>query len=226
MRIRRSIMAFVAILLFAATFAAAGEQSSGEAKLATQEKPAAPEKPAAKEASTKEASTKDEKPQPPPETVANPVTSTVRQIVERQTRNIVAAAEEMPAEKYDFHPTEAQMTFGHLISHIIDSNNFLCSRISDQTEPKAEVKDTDPKAKLVQALQASFDFCSAALQKADDSKLGDVVALNRGRKGPSAQVLIALTNDFADHYGAAAMYLRLNGMLPPTAQKPPAAAQK
>ena len=43
--------------------------------------------------------------------------------------NLVAAAEEMPAEKYDFHPTEAQMTFGHLISHIIDSNNFLCSRI-------------------------------------------------------------------------------------------------
>jgi len=90
-------MAFVAILLFAATFAAAGEQSSGEAKLATQEKPAAPEKPAAKEAYTKEATTKDEKPQPPPETVANPVTSTVRQMVERQTRNIVAAAGELPA---------------------------------------------------------------------------------------------------------------------------------
>jgi len=221
MRIRRSIMAFVAILLFAATFAAAGEQSSGEAKLATQEKSAAPEKPAAKEASTKEASTKDEKPQP--ETVANPVTTTVRQIIERQTRNIVSAAEEMPAEKYDFHPTEAQMTFGHLISHIIDSNNFLCSRISDQTEPKADVKDTDPKAKLVPALKASFNFCSAALEKTDDSKLGEVVALNRGRKGPRAQVVIALTNDFADHYGTAAMYLRLNGMLPPTAQKPPAA---
>ena len=33
-----------------------------------------------------------------------------------------------------------------------------------------------------------------------------------------AFALIALTNDWADHYSAAAMYLRLNGLLPPTAQ--------
>jgi hypothetical protein len=32
--------------------------------------------------------------------------------------------------------------------------------------------------------------------------------------------LIALTpNDWADHYSAAAIYLRLNGVLPPTAKK-------
>jgi hypothetical protein len=31
--------------------------------------------------------------------------------------------------------------------------------------------------------------------------------------------MFALTNDFADHYSAAAMYLRLNGLLPPTAQE-------
>jgi hypothetical protein len=30
--------------------------------------------------------------------------------------------------------------------------------------------------------------------------------------------LIALTNDWADHYSAAAMYLGLNGLLPPTAK--------
>jgi hypothetical protein len=35
-----------------------------------------------------------------------------------------------------------------------------------------------------------------------------------------ASAMIALTNDFADHYSAAAMYLRLNGLLPPTAQQP------
>jgi len=175
-----------------------------------QEKPAAPEKSAAKESSVKE-----EKPSP----VVNPVTSTVRQLVERQSKNIIAAAEEMPAEKYDFHPTEAQMTFAHLIFHIVGSNNFLCAKISDQTEPKAEVTDKDSKAKLVEALKASFDYCSAALDKTDDSKLGDTVTLFRGRTAPRAVALIGLTNDFADHYATAAMYLRLNGMLPPTAQK-------
>jgi hypothetical protein len=53
----------------------------------------------------------------------------------------------------------------------------------------------------------------------DDSKLGDTVELGGGREGPRAFALIALTNDWADHYSAAAMYLRLNGLLPPTAQE-------
>jgi hypothetical protein len=212
MRIRSA--AFVAVVLLAGVCVRAGGQSSGQAALANQEKPA--DKPAAK----------DDKAPAQPETVANPVISTVKQLVDRQSKNIVAAAEEMPAEKYDFHPTEAQMTFGHLVSHIIQSNNQLCARISDQAEPKTEVKDTDPKAKLVPALEASFDFCAAALEKTDDSKLGDVVAQNAGRKVPRARAVIALTNDFADHYSAAAMYLRLNGLLPPTAQKASAPAQK
>jgi hypothetical protein len=214
---------FVAVVLLAGVCVRAGGQSSGQAALANQEKPA--DKPAAKEDSTKK-DAKDDKAAAQPETVANPVITTVRQLVDRQSKNIVAAAEEMPAEKYDFHPTEAQMTFGHLISHIIESNNFLCSRISDQAEPKADVKDADPKAKLVPALEASFSFCTAALEKTDDSKLGDVIPLNGGRKGARARAVIALTNDFADHYSAAAMYLRLNGLLPPTAQRAPAPAQK
>lgn len=176
-----------------------------------QEKPAAPGKVAATVTPAKE----DKAPEP----IANPVTTTVRQLVDRQSKNLIAAAEEMPAEKYDYHPTEAQMTFGHLIAHITDSNNFLCSKISDQTEPKSGVKDADGKAKLVEALKASFDYCTAALDKTDDSKLGDTVTLYRGRKAPRAAALIGLTNDFADHYSAAAAYLRLNGMLPPTAQK-------
>ena len=39
-----------------------------------------------------------------------------------------------------------------------------------------------------------------------------------GRKGSKAFGLIALSNGWADHYSAAAIYLRLNGLLPPTAQ--------
>ena len=40
----------------------------------------------------------------------------------------------------------------------------------------------------------------------------------RWLKALRAFALIALTNDWADHYSSAAMYLRLNGLLPPTAQ--------
>ena len=149
----------------------------------------------------------------------NPVTSVVKEIMPRQQRNLVAAVEEMPADKFGYKPTEQQMTFGHLVLHIIESNNYLCSKIGDLPEVKAApLKESDGKEKLVAALKASFEFCTAALNKVDDSKLADEVELFGGRKGSRAFALIALSNDWADHYSSAAIYLRLNGLLPPTAQ--------
>lgn len=150
----------------------------------------------------------------------NPVIGVVREILPRQQKNLVAAAEEMPADKYGYKPTPAQMSFGMLVIHIAESNNFLCGKAADLPEPKtADLKETDSKDKLVDALKASFEFCTSSLAKVEDSKLGDTVTLHGGREGPRAFALFALTNDWADHYSAAAMYLRLNGMLPPTAQK-------
>ena len=150
----------------------------------------------------------------------NPVTTVAKEILPHQQKNIVAAVEEMPADKFSYKPTEQQMTFGHLVLHIVESNNYLCSRIGDLPEVKAAVplKESDGKEKLIEALKASFEFCSTALSKTDDSKLADEVEMFGGRKGSRAFALIVLTNDWADHYSSAAMYLRLNGMLPPTAQ--------
>lgn len=150
----------------------------------------------------------------------NPVSDAVRSILDRQSKSMVAAADEMPAEKYSFHPTPAQMTFGHLVVHMAGSNNFLCSKISGTPAPAGDkLAETDPKDKLVSALKASFDFCTQALAKVDDSNLGEQLTLFGGRTMSRAATMITLTNDFADHYSTAAAYLRLNDLLPPTAQK-------
>ena len=150
----------------------------------------------------------------------NPVSSAVREIVARQQKNLVAAAEEMPADKYDYKATPQQMSFAHLTIHVTETNNLLCSKVADVPEPKAaEPKDTDGKDKLVAAMKSSFDFCSSALAKVDDSKLGDELELFGGHKGTRAMAMFIITNALADHYSVAAMYLRLNGMLPPSAQK-------
>ena len=65
-----------------------------------------------------------------------------------------------------------------------------------------------------------------ALKNVQDSQLGEPVTLFGGRQANKAAALIGLTNDWADHYSMAAMYLRLNGMLPPTAKKEPSAEKK
>lgn len=152
---------------------------------------------------------------------SNPVSDTVKKIVSQRTKIIVAAAEEMPADKYSFRPTPQQMTFGHLIMHLAQSNSFLCSAIAG-TKPaeQAKLADTDPKDTLVAALKSSFEYCNGVLDKTDDSKLAEMVPMFRG-PAPRAAVMITLTNDLYDHYSAEAMYLRLSGLLPPTAQRQP-----
>jgi hypothetical protein len=152
------------------------------------------------------------------ETVANPVSTAVKNQLPRFSKNIVAAAEAMPADKYGFKPTPEMNSFAHLVMHIALSNNGLCSKISSMTAPDAKMTDTDPKDKLVAALKASFDYCAAALEKVDDSKLGEQMMMFGNHPFSRAGVLIILSDDWYDHYGTQAIYLRLNGILPPTAQ--------
>jgi hypothetical protein len=153
-------------------------------------------------------------------TVPNPVSAAVKAQLPRFSKNIVAAAESMPAEKYGFKPSPEMNSFGHVVMHIAQSNNGLCAKISGIDAPDVKYSDTDPKDKLVAALKASFDYCSSSLEKVDDSKLGDQMMLFGTRPFSRAAVLIILSDDWYDHYGALAIYLRLNGILPPTAQPP------
>ena len=149
----------------------------------------------------------------------NPVSSAVRKILERQSKNIVAAAEEMPADKFSYRPTPSQMTFAALVEHTAGTNNFLCAQLSGTASPPEEkLSETDAKEKLVSALKASFDYCTQALAKVDDSKLGEQIQFFGGRQVSRAAGLITLATAFADHYGMAAMYLRLNSLVPPTAK--------
>jgi hypothetical protein len=111
------------------------------------------------------------------------------------------------------------MSFAHLVVHIIESNNLMCAKAANVAAPKVEeAKETDAKEKLLAAATASYDFCGDALSKMDDSKLGDSIELFGGRQFPRSMAALGLASGWADHYAAAAMYLRLNGILPPSAQ--------
>jgi len=152
--------------------------------------------------------------------VQNPVSDALREIQAGRQKNIIAAVDEMPAAKFSYKPSADQMTFGHLVTHIIEANDFLCSAASGVPSPKAaEVKDTDDKDKLAAALKASFDFCSSALSKMDDSKLSEMTKGFGDKQISRAWAALVLSSSWADHYGMAAMYLRQNGLTPPSAQK-------
>lgn len=153
-----------------------------------------------------------------PEAAANPVVSSAKMLYQRDAKNMIAAAEEMPADKYSYHPTPDQWTFGKLVSHIAQSNGSLCGALSGTTAPASvHVSDTASKDELVAGLKASFDFCGPVLDNLTDAKLGESITVFH-RTMPRAMALVLLPSDLADHYSQMAAYLRLNGMLPPSAQ--------
>ena len=153
---------------------------------------------------------------------ANPVTGVVKEILDRNTLWIVEAAKAMPAEKYGFQPTPAQWTFGQIVAHVVGANYLVCSIMTDVPRPSdmPRVTETDPKDKLVPALQASFDFCARALPNLNDSKMGDTVTFFDRNRVSRARAAIEVVIDLTDHYAQMAMYMRLNGMLPPSANQP------
>ena len=158
--------------------------------------------------------------------VTNPVSATVKTQLPRFAKNIVAAAEAMPEDKFGFKPRPEMNTYGHLVLHILQANNFLCAKASGASAPEVSLADTDSKEKLVAGLKASFDFCTTALANVDDSKLSDPIVLFGNRPSSRAGALIGLSDGWFDHYATQAMYLRLNAILPPSAQPPAAQPAK
>jgi uncharacterized damage-inducible protein DinB len=150
----------------------------------------------------------------------DPVSTALRDILPSRQKNTVAAVEAMPADKFSYKPSAEQMTFGHLVTHMVETNDFLCSKVAAVPAPAVEaVKDTDSKERLVAALKNSFDFCTEALTKMDDSKLAETTEGFGGQQVTRARLSLILASTWADHYAEAAFYLRLNGVLPPTAKK-------
>ena len=116
------------------------------------------------------------------------------------------------------------MTFGKLVAHIAQTNLALCSAISGAPSPLPpdelkKLSDATAKDALLAAIKRSFDYCTEGLAKVTDSQLGDEVSMfGRRTRMARAAAMIVLVADWADHYSTAASYLRLNGILPPTAQ--------
>jgi hypothetical protein len=157
--------------------------------------------------------------QQPAASGANPTTEAARQMSAHFGHLLTSAADEVPADKLSYKPTDAQMTFGQVWAHLAEANRGICSAISGMKAPETpERHGTEPKETLVKELKDSFAFCDKALGATDDSDLGATVDMGF-MKGTRAFALFIYVEDLADHYSQVANYMRLNGMLPPSARR-------
>ena len=156
-----------------------------------------------------------------PAASTSPVTDALRQAQQRYSRILVAAAEAMPAEKYTYRPTPAQMSFAQIQVHLAnEGNDLLCSKVAGVPAPQRTAADsTLNKEQLIARLKDTFQFCEQAFAKLDDSKLSEPIQLFGPNPFTRAAAILITVGDWADHYSQEANYLRLNGVLPPTAQR-------
>jgi len=149
--------------------------------------------------------------------IKSPVATAAREILGARQKFLVAAADKMPEDKYGFRPTPKQLSFGGTVAHVAENNYMVCSKIAGTAMPPQLPTEKEPKARLVANLRESFEFCSGVLNKLDDSMLAQNIDLYGG--STKGKALFYLTGHWADHYSGMAMYLRLNGLLPPTANE-------
>lgn len=129
---------------------------------------------------------------------------------------LVAAFDSIPATRYDYRPTPAQQSIGYIAQHLEQANYGLCERFSDLKHPRTAadsladtVKARWPKDTLVARLRASLRFCDDALDRA------------AGLRSPAtANSMLGFETDLAEHYSQLAVYMRLLGLVPPSALRP------
>ena len=150
-----------------------------------------------------------------------PVSDALRAMTMRYTRILVAAAEAMPADKYNYRPTPAQMSFAMIQVHLAnEGNDLLCGKVAGVPAPqRAAVDTTMTKDQLVARLKETFEFCTQAFANLDDSKLAEPIQLFGPNPVSRAAAMMITVGDWADHYSQEANYLRLNNLIPPTAQR-------
>jgi uncharacterized damage-inducible protein DinB len=125
-------------------------------------------------------------------------------------RNLEAAAEAMPAAKYDFKLTSGQMSFADWIDHSTERNYADCAALKGEAAPAAAAKVTSlkDKAEVTQALKDSFAYCAAALDA-----VGDQAVLASPQLTYSLLHVIVHNNEI---YGNVVGYLRSSGIVPPS----------
>lgn len=159
---------------------------------------------------------------------ANPITAAFRGRIVAMHRNIAQAFDSIPESKFSYKPTPAQLSIGFIAQHVTSDNYFFCENFGEMkatrppkdTETPDSVRATWPKDTLVAKLKASFTFCQSAFGQLTDASLADQIAITFGgntRTVTRASMVVGHALDLADHYSQLANYMRLNGIIPPTA---------
>jgi uncharacterized damage-inducible protein DinB len=134
---------------------------------------------------------------------------------------MMAISTAMPADKFTYKSTPAQRDYGQQIMHVATGNLLYLRSFGGKAAAPAINRDATSKAEILQALAASFDYGEALIREQTDQTMLQIVPTNQFL-GPSskARIIYFLIGHTWDIYGQMAVYLRLNGIVPPRSDRP------
>jgi len=159
---------------------------------------------------------------PPPTAVAppaNPLSAHQKAIYRGVKAMLLRSAEKMPEESYGFRPTEAVRSFGQIVGHAADSQYIFCSRALGEKSPAPKIEQTKTsKADLVAALKEAIAYCDKAYDGMTDAAATETIKF-MGGDAPRLAALNVNSLHSVEHYGNLVVYLRMNGIVPPTSAR-------
>jgi len=132
----------------------------------------------------------------------------------------IRAAEEMPDSAYGFKPSPDVRTFAQQVAHVADDQYNLCAPAKGETRQaayRAIENSLSTRAELVAALKAAFVYCDGAYDALTDVSGAEMATAQRTRFG---MLNWNLWHTW-EHYGNVVVYLRMNGLVPPSSQRMP-----
>ena len=126
---------------------------------------------------------------------------------------LLQIAQSMPQEKYDYKPTEREMSFKEQLLHIQQNMNWLGKTYFEADIMDEKVENSNKEA-LLKSISTSFDAVKNAVIKTPDSTLVDKVDFFAGKK-TKLQILNLLQDHVTHHRGQLIVYLNLNNIKPP-----------
>jgi uncharacterized damage-inducible protein DinB len=149
----------------------------------------------------------------------NPVSSSIQRDY-RSVRNLVIrAAEKMPADKYAFKPSPDVRSFAQQIAHMADDQYNLCGPARGDVRKAAYTAIEDSmstKEQLVPAIKEAFAYCDAAMDALTDAS--GAAPISGGKRPNRFSTLNWNLWHTWEHYGNIVVYLRMNGIVPPSSE--------
>lgn len=131
--------------------------------------------------------------------------------------NLKATADKVPADLYDFRPTDEVRTLGQILAHVANAQYNFCSAASGQDNPMSEdLEETaTTKAQITAALAEAFAYCDAVYAAMTDEQAAMTVSFFGGDMAAAGVLAFNSMHNY-EHYGNLVTYMRINGIVPPS----------